>query len=96
MAKIEDTSGTDVVITRRGPKRSTMIAIVTAGVALVALAVAYPSVKRWLGTERSFDRERLRFAQVTRGTLVRDLAVDGRIVASSYPRCTARPRELPR
>jgi HlyD family secretion protein len=85
MAKIEDTSGTDVVITRHGPKRSTMIAIVTAGVALVALAVAYPSVKRWLGTERSFDRERLRFAQVTRGTLVRDLAVDGRIVASSYP-----------
>ncbi len=85
MAKIQDTSGTDVLITRRGPKRSTVVAGVVAGLLMIALALAWPSIKLWSGTERSFERSRLRFAQVTRGTLVRDLAVSGRIVASSYP-----------
>jgi len=85
MAKIQDTSGTDVIITRRGPRRSTVVAGVVGVVLIVGFALAWPSIKRWSGTERSFDRSRLRFAQVTRGTLVRDLAVSGRIVASSYP-----------
>jgi HlyD family secretion protein len=85
MAKIQDTSATDVMITRRGPKRTTVMAGIVAGVLIVATVLAWPSIKRWSGSERSFDRSRLRFAQVTRGTLVRDLAVSGRIVASSYP-----------
>ncbi len=85
VTKIQDTSGTDVIITRRGPKRSTVMAGVVAGVLIVGFVLAWPSIKRWAGTDRSFDRSRLRFAQVTRGTLVRDLAVSGRIVASSYP-----------
>ena len=85
MAKIQDTSATDVIITRRGPRRSTVVAGVVGGVLIAGLALAWPSIKRWSGTERSFDRSRLRFAQVTRGTLVRDLAVSGRIVASSHP-----------
>ncbi len=85
MAKIQDTSGTDVIITRRGPRRSTVVAGIVGGVLIVGFALAWPSIKRWSGTERSFDRSRLRFAQITRGTLVRDLAVSGRIVASSYP-----------
>ena len=85
MAKIQDTSGTDVAITRRGPRRSTVVAGVIGALLIVGFALAWPSVKRWSGTERSFDRSRLRFAQVVRGTLVRDLAVSGRIAASSYP-----------
>jgi HlyD family secretion protein len=85
MAKIQDTSGMDVIITRRGPKRSAVVAGIVGGVLIVGFALAWPSIKRWSGTERSFDRSRLRFAQVVRGALVRDLAVSGRIVASSYP-----------
>ncbi len=85
MAKIQDTSGTDVIITRHGPRRSTVVVGIVGGVLIVGFALAWPSIKRWSVTERSFDRSRLRFAQVTRGTLVRDLAVSGRIVASSYP-----------
>ncbi|MEE8538065.1 MAG: biotin/lipoyl-binding protein, partial [Acidobacteriota bacterium] len=85
MEMIQDTSGTDVIITRRGPRRSTVVAGVVGGALIVGLALAWPSINRWSGTERSFDRSRLRFAQVPRGTLVRDLAVSGRIVASSYP-----------
>ena len=85
MAKIQDTSATDVIITRRGPGRAVIIASVVGGILIVLLTLAWPSISRWTGTERSFDRNRLRFAEVTRGTLVRDLAVSGRIVASSYP-----------
>ena len=85
MAKIQDTSATDVIITRRGPSRTVIIAGVLGGILIVVLALAWPSISRWTSTECSFDRNRLRFAQVTRGTLVRDLAVSGRIIASSYP-----------
>jgi HlyD family secretion protein len=85
MAKIQDTSATDVMITRRGPKRATVVAGVIGGLLIAGFILAWPSIKQWTGSERSFDRSRLRFTQVTRGTLVRDLAVAGRIVASSYP-----------
>jgi HlyD family secretion protein len=85
VTRIQDTSAVDVTVTRRGLKRSTVVAGVIGAVLIIGFAVLLPSFMRWSRTERSFDRSRLRFAQVTRGTLVRDLAVSGRIVASSYP-----------
>jgi HlyD family secretion protein len=85
MQKIQDTSATDVTITRRGPKRSIVLAGVVGVVLIAGAALAWPTIMRWSGTDRSFERSRLRFAEVTRGTLVRDLAVSGRIVASSFP-----------
>jgi len=39
----------------------------------------------WLSAERSISIDRLRFAEVSRGTLVRDAAVDGRVVAAVTP-----------
>lgn len=39
----------------------------------------------WLGSARAVSAERLRFAEVTRGTLVRDAAVNGRVVAAVSP-----------
>ena len=83
--KIQDTSATDVTVTRRGPKRSIVLAGVIGVLLVAAAALAWPTINRWSGTDRSFERSRLRFAEVTRGTLVRDLAVSGRIVASSFP-----------
>jgi HlyD family secretion protein len=85
MAKIQDTSGTDVAIVQTGLRRSTVIAIVVAAVLALGSILAFPSIQRWARAERSFERDRLRFATVSRGTLVSDLAVEGRIVASSYP-----------
>jgi HlyD family secretion protein len=38
-----------------------------------------------MGSERSVDASRLRIAEVTRGTLVRDAAVNGRVVAAVSP-----------
>lgn len=54
-------------------------------VAIVALAVAGWSLWGWLGSSRSVSGERLRFAEVSRGTLVRDAAVNGRVVAAVSP-----------
>lgn len=42
-------------------------------------------VRSWLRAERSIDRSRLRIARVERGTLVRDIVSDGRVVAASSP-----------
>jgi len=42
-------------------------------------------VKRWAGGERSVDGARLRIADVSKGTLVRDAAVTGRVVAAVSP-----------
>ncbi|HEX3482824.1 MAG TPA: HlyD family efflux transporter periplasmic adaptor subunit [Kofleriaceae bacterium] len=42
-------------------------------------------VRGWLGAERSADRSRIRIATVERGTLVRDIVADGRVVAANSP-----------
>lgn len=42
-------------------------------------------VKSWLRGERSIDPSRLRIAKVERGTLVRDVVADGRVVAANSP-----------
>ncbi|HYC90236.1 MAG TPA: efflux RND transporter periplasmic adaptor subunit [Thermoanaerobaculia bacterium] len=61
-----------------------MLAI--AGVALAVLAaVLFPSIRRWTAAERSVDATALRFAVVTRGELLRDITVQGRVVAALHP-----------
>lgn len=39
----------------------------------------------WSGGGRSFDGDRLRISEVTRGDLVRDLSADGRLIAANSP-----------
>jgi HlyD family secretion protein len=54
-------------------------------VAIAAIAGIGYVVRGWLGAERSVDRARLRIATVERGTLVRDVVADGRVVAANSP-----------
>ena len=56
-----------------------------AAVAFALVALVGWSLWGWLGSSRSVSGERLRFAEVTRGTLVRDAAVNGRVVAAVSP-----------
>jgi HlyD family secretion protein len=51
---------------------------------VVVLGIAYVA-RGWLGAERSADRSRIRIATVERGTLVRDIVADGRVVAANSP-----------
>ncbi len=55
-----------------------------AGLLIVAWLVA-PSVQRWAGSSVSVPRDRLRLAGVVRADLVRDVSVQGRVVAAVSP-----------
>jgi HlyD family secretion protein len=79
---IRDTAATDRPVARRRitPRRVAALAGIVAVLALSAFAA-----RHWLAGERSIDRSRLRIAQAERGTLVRDAAVNGRVVAAVSP-----------
>ena len=83
--KIADTSAQDVVIQAKPKGRQRLL--IGAGVIACVLAVwlLLPSVQRWAGSSISVPRDRLRLATVTRGELVRDVSVQGRVVASISP-----------
>jgi HlyD family secretion protein len=81
---IRDTSAQD---RPRAPRRGRRWRV-AAGIALAIAAVAgllALAVERWMSSERSVEAARLRIAEVTRGTLVRDAAVTGRVVAAVSP-----------
>lgn len=82
---IRDTSAQDRTLAAP-PAASTRRRWIIGGVAAVALlALAVPTLGRWLGAEQSVSGERLRIAEVRRGTLVRDVVVQGRMVAAVSP-----------
>ena len=59
---------------------------ISAGViALAVLAGGGYLVRGWLRADRSIDLSRVRVGKVERGTLVRDVVADGRVVAANNP-----------
>ena len=80
---IRDTAEQDQILSSQPPphKRRAMVAAMI--VALIAAAVTVLSA--WRDNEHSVSAARLRIAAVTRGTLVRDAAVNGRLVAAVSP-----------
>lgn len=83
---ITGTSAMDKVIERpRGMTRRRAVLLALAGALLVGAAGAVPVVRRWALTERAVPAARLRFADVVRGDLERDVAAQGRIVAALHP-----------
>ncbi|KRA43055.1 efflux RND transporter periplasmic adaptor subunit [Pseudoxanthomonas sp. Root630] len=55
-----------------------------AGGALLLAGIVF-AARGWLSGTASVDGARLRFAEVTRGDLVRDIAADGRVIAANSP-----------
>ena len=81
---IRDTSHQDQAVaapTSRIPRRKLLL---LAG-AMALVAAAYVLLKGWSNSEHSISAARLRIAEVTRGTLIRDAAVNGRVVAAVSP-----------
>lgn len=82
--KISDTSSQDIVLSpATGRKKILVIAAVIA--ALLLAWVTVPVIQRWSQAQQSVSAERLRFAQVIRGDFVRDVTVQGRIIAAVSP-----------
>ncbi|NGZ83024.1 efflux RND transporter periplasmic adaptor subunit [Duganella aceris] len=81
---IRDTSSQDAVLTApKGQHTKRRLVIAAGAVALVA--VGYYLLHTWSGSAKSVSMSRLRVAEVGRGTLIRDAAVNGRIVAAISP-----------
>jgi HlyD family secretion protein len=81
---IRDTSMQDTVLTASPAQRYKRFALWGAA-ALVLLFVAIALFGGWHASARSVSAQRLRIAEVTQGTLVRDAAVNGKIVAATSP-----------
>lgn len=81
---IRDTSAQDSALNPDLQPRSRRPAWLAAVAVAGALVLAW-ALWGWLGSSRSVSAERLRFAEVTRGTLVRDATVNGRVVAAVSP-----------
>lgn len=83
--KIADTSAQDVTLTASSGTRKKVLASVGI-LALILLAwLVIPSLQRWAGSSISVPKDRLRLAVVARADLVRDVSVQGRVVASISP-----------
>ena len=71
--------------------------IAAAAAALVFIgATTLPGILRWASSERAVDATALRFGTVTRGDLVREVAVDGSVVAAFRPTLTSPARGVAR
>ncbi len=84
---IRDTSATDRMIAPPAGAANKRRLWIAGGVtlAVVTIALSWPVLSRWLGADQSISGDRLRIAEVRRGTLVRDVAVQGRVVAAVSP-----------
>jgi HlyD family secretion protein len=81
---IRDTSAQDVQVSTSEPGRGRRRALLVGGAAAVGLVLAFGVAARFTGS-RSIDAQRLRIAEVTRGTFIRDASVNGRVVAAVSP-----------
>ena len=82
---IRDTSNQDVLLAKATAHRPARRWLIRGGIALALFVLLVVGARRWMAGERSVDRERVRIAEVVRGTLVRDIAADGRVTAANNP-----------
>jgi HlyD family secretion protein len=86
---IENTSSMDRAVAPGSAfTRPRMIAGGAVLVVLLALAIAFPAIRRWSRADRVVDGSTLSIGTVTRGDLVRDVSVQGRVVAALHPTLT--------
>ncbi len=83
--KIADTSAQDVQLPSKTKHKRNLIG---GGALLFILIIAWimiPVVNRWASTTVTVPLDRLRIATVTTGNLIRDVSVQGRVVAAIRP-----------
>jgi HlyD family secretion protein len=82
---IRDTSATDRIIEKRVSKKKLAILAGIGGVVLILLVWLLPGALRLFSAGSSVSASRLQIAPVERGSFVRDIAADGRVVAAVSP-----------
>lgn len=84
--KIADTSGQDVLLTPKNNYKKYFFSVAVLLVAIAGFVLVKPTVNAWASSQTSVSTERLRFAVVERGEFIRDLSVQGKVVAAVSPR----------
>ncbi|MEP4099726.1 HlyD family efflux transporter periplasmic adaptor subunit [Paraglaciecola sp.] len=84
--RIADTSGQDTLVQKKKNKKAIWIILILAVVAIVLYFTLAPSLSNWSNSDTSISSQRIRTATVTRGDLIRDLSVQGRVVAAVSPK----------
>jgi HlyD family secretion protein len=82
---IADTSAQDVTLAPPDPRRKKIFLAAVVVAAIILVVAAAPAVKRWANASVSVPIDRVRTATVTQGRLVRDVSVQGRVVAAVSP-----------
>ena len=82
---IRDTSATDRVLAKPAHGKPWRRWVGTALIAAAVIGGIAYLVRGWLSASKSVDGSRVRIAQVERGTLVRDIVADGKVVAANSP-----------
>jgi HlyD family secretion protein len=83
---IENASSMDrAVAPPSGFTRPRMIAAAAILLLVIGIAVAFPAIRRWSRADKAIDASTLSIGTVTRGDLVRDVSVQGRVVAALHP-----------
>lgn len=80
---IDSTSGMDRPVEKRRRATWKWWAIIAIG--LLAAVVLFPSVHRWATSETSIALNRIRVGETVRGDLVREVAVQGNVIAAFSP-----------
>jgi HlyD family secretion protein len=83
--RISDTSAQDVRIQPPAPHKRRILLGAAAVVIIATILFAAPWAERWANATISVPYDRIRTATVTRGDLVRDVSVQGRVVAAVSP-----------
>lgn len=86
MMKIADTSAQDTVVVKKTNNKLIWIILSVAVLLLVAYFTLASSISNWSNSDVSVSKQRLRLATVSQGDFVRDLSVQGRVVAAVSPR----------
>jgi HlyD family secretion protein len=84
--KITDTSAQDTVIAPKNSAKTYALVGLLVLVLIIMLSSLYPYFSRWSDSSISVSAERIRIGTVKRGDFVRDLSIQGRIVAAISPK----------
>lgn len=84
--RIADTSAQDVVITQKANHKIYWVLALILILCIAAYVALAPLLSNWSNSDTSISAARLRLAQVSTGDFIRDLSVQGRVVAAVSPR----------
>ncbi|MGK0304402.1 MAG: HlyD family secretion protein [Gammaproteobacteria bacterium] len=84
--KIADTSGQDTAVLKTSNNKAKWLALGFISIAVLVYVTLAPTISNWSNSDVSISAQRVRLAKVTQGDFVRDLSVQGRVVAAVSPK----------